>query len=123
MRRDSDNGNFVKNSLIRWFLELYLQGRDSTGCSANLASTPSACDLFIGYHRVPGGQFVWIDTTPGAGTYENWADGEPNGPSDQMVCTRMLDNGEWNDVSCNDPRLAVCEKPAKAAPAGVPADE
>ncbi|XP_060097019.1 pulmonary surfactant-associated protein D-like [Heteronotia binoei] len=39
--------------------------------------------------------------------YSNWATGEPN--SAQEDCIEMYTDGRWNDKSCSENRLIVCE--------------
>ncbi|XP_069835333.1 pulmonary surfactant-associated protein D-like [Dendropsophus ebraccatus] len=40
--------------------------------------------------------------------YLNWSPGEPNNLGDED-CVEMYDNGKWNDKSCGDNRLVICE--------------
>ncbi|XP_060625011.2 pulmonary surfactant-associated protein D-like isoform X1 [Anolis sagrei] len=39
--------------------------------------------------------------------YTNWASGEPN--SVQEDCIEIYTNGKWNDKSCSETRIIVCE--------------
>lgn len=39
--------------------------------------------------------------------YANWASGEPNGTEED--CIEVYLDGRWNDKSCGDNRLIVCE--------------
>ncbi|KAH7672963.1 pulmonary surfactant-associated protein D-like protein, partial [Aphelenchoides avenae] len=90
--------------------------RDATDCAES--GIPSACQIYIGLRRcsLTCSEFSWPDTTPfGPGFYENWADGEPTIEGGQLACAEMLDNGEWNDLTCDSQRLFVCEKPANGA--------
>ncbi|XP_073430891.1 mannose-binding protein A-like [Dendrobates tinctorius] len=40
--------------------------------------------------------------------YSNWSDKEPNNTGEED-CVEMYDNGKWNDKSCNEKRLIICE--------------
>ncbi|XP_069812456.1 pulmonary surfactant-associated protein D [Dendropsophus ebraccatus] len=40
--------------------------------------------------------------------YTNWFSGEPNNLGDED-CVEMYDNGKWNDKSCGEKRLVICE--------------
>ncbi|KAH7698945.1 low affinity immunoglobulin epsilon Fc receptor, partial [Aphelenchoides avenae] len=99
-----------------------LREREVTGCADS--GIPSACRVYVGLRRCDGcAEYIWSDGTPfGPESYENWADGEPNTPEDAGACVEMLDNGEWNDLACDNSRLSVCEKPANPVqPAPEPA--
>lgn len=99
--------------------EFVLRKRDATDCADS--GIPSDCQIYIGLRRCAQfcSEFAWSDErTPfGPGSYENWADGAPSMPSGQLACVEMLENGEWNDLPCDNQRLFVCERPANAAPA------
>ncbi|XP_055469977.1 mannose-binding protein C [Psammomys obesus] len=41
--------------------------------------------------------------------YTNWNDGEPNNVNGAEDCVVLLLNGKWNDISCRESFLAVCE--------------
>lgn len=53
------------------------------------------------------GTFVYPSGEPLV--YSNWAPGEPNNHGGAENCVEMLTNGKWNDRSCKDHRLVVCE--------------
>ncbi|XP_008588453.1 PREDICTED: pulmonary surfactant-associated protein D [Galeopterus variegatus] len=41
--------------------------------------------------------------------YSNWAPGEPNNNGGAENCVEIFTNGKWNDKSCGEQRLVVCE--------------
>ncbi|XP_072851164.2 uncharacterized protein LOC110083676 [Pogona vitticeps] len=41
--------------------------------------------------------------------YSNWAPGEPNNDKGSENCVEVYTNGKWNDKSCGEKRLIVCE--------------
>ncbi|XP_035882641.1 pulmonary surfactant-associated protein D isoform X4 [Phyllostomus discolor] len=41
--------------------------------------------------------------------YSNWAPGEPNNSGGEEDCVEIFDNGKWNDKSCGEKRLVICE--------------
>ncbi|XP_049750672.1 pulmonary surfactant-associated protein D isoform X2 [Elephas maximus indicus] len=53
------------------------------------------------------GSFTYPTGEPLA--YSNWAPGEPNNNGDAENCVEILTNGKWNDKSCGEQRLVVCE--------------
>lgn len=52
---------------------------------------------------------VFEDLSGNGVQYTNWNDGEPNNVGFGEDCVVILENGKWNDVSCSDSFLAVCE--------------
>lgn len=52
---------------------------------------------------------VFEDLTGNGVQYTNWNDGEPNNAGSGEDCVVILANGRWNDVSCSESFLAVCE--------------
>lgn len=56
------------------------------------------------------GQFMYV--TGGRLTYSNWKKDEPNNHGSGEDCVIILDNGLWNDISCQASFQAVCEFPA-----------
>uniref|UniRef100_A0A8C5SBU5 Surfactant protein D n=1 Tax=Laticauda laticaudata TaxID=8630 RepID=A0A8C5SBU5_LATLA len=42
-------------------------------------------------------------------TYINWLPGEPNNSGGKENCVEVFSNGKWNDKSCGEKRLLVCE--------------
>ncbi|XP_075073242.1 pulmonary surfactant-associated protein D-like [Mixophyes fleayi] len=53
-----------------------------------------------GTFRYPGGEKI---------AYSNWSPGEPNNDHGVEHCVEMYDNGKWNDKSCKEKRLIICE--------------
>ncbi|XP_066205179.1 pulmonary surfactant-associated protein D [Saccopteryx leptura] len=41
--------------------------------------------------------------------YSNWAPGEPNNDRGDEDCVEIFTNGKWNDKSCAESRLVICE--------------
>ncbi|XP_062989222.1 pulmonary surfactant-associated protein D [Elgaria multicarinata webbii] len=41
--------------------------------------------------------------------YSNWLQGEPNNDKGTENCVELYVNGKWNDKSCGEKRLIVCE--------------
>ncbi|XP_011353630.1 pulmonary surfactant-associated protein D [Pteropus vampyrus] len=41
--------------------------------------------------------------------YSNWAPGEPNNNGGAENCVEIYTNGKWNDKSCSEQRLVICE--------------
>lgn len=41
--------------------------------------------------------------------YSNWAPGEPNNDKGAENCVEIYTNGKWNDKSCGEQRLVICE--------------
>lgn len=41
--------------------------------------------------------------------YSNWAPGEPNNDKGAEDCVEIYTNGKWNDKSCGEARLVICE--------------
>lgn len=41
--------------------------------------------------------------------YSNWAPGEPNNNGGNEDCVEIFTNGKWNDKSCGESRLVICE--------------
>ncbi|XP_021059768.1 mannose-binding protein A [Mus pahari] len=60
--------------------------------------------------EVTEGQFMYV--TGGRLTYSNWKKDEPNNHGSGEDCVIILDNGLWNDISCQASFKAVCEFPA-----------
>lgn len=49
----------------------------------------------------------WSDSSNS--TFRNWKSDEPN--SDAEKCTEAnMNNGEWNNVACSEPRTFVCHE-------------
>lgn len=53
------------------------------------------------------GNFIY--PTEEALVYSNWAPGEPNNNGGAENCVEIFTNGQWNDKSCGEKRLVVCE--------------
>uniref|UniRef100_A0A670Z2Y2 Surfactant protein D n=1 Tax=Pseudonaja textilis TaxID=8673 RepID=A0A670Z2Y2_PSETE len=53
------------------------------------------------------GTFKYLNDQPL--TYINWVPGEPNNSGGKENCVEIFSNGKWNDKSCGEKRLLVCE--------------
>lgn len=53
------------------------------------------------------GKFIYPSGEPLV--YSNWAPGEPNNNGGSENCVEIFTNGKWNDKSCGEQRLVVCE--------------
>ncbi|XP_037021657.2 pulmonary surfactant-associated protein D-like isoform X1 [Artibeus jamaicensis] len=53
------------------------------------------------------GKFVY--PTGESLVYSNWNSGEPNNSGGEEDCVEIYDNGKWNDKSCGERRLVICE--------------
>ena len=68
--------------------------------------------VWIGLHRNPNdsSQWLWIDGSQVTDT--NWHTGEPNNVGGYEGCGEMYSSsrlGTWNDKTCSDPLLYLCE--------------
>lgn len=62
---------------------------------------------YLGLQQGPHpGDFYYLDGTPV--NYTRWYPGEPRGRSGE-TCVEMYTDGQWNDKSCQQYRLAICE--------------
>ncbi len=86
-----------------------------TSASENLAITQElvATRSWIGMSDIAReGVWRWIDGTPVAEGYANWAMGEPNNYNTGEDCGEIRNfTGVWNDQGCADLRGVVCEAP------------
>ena len=69
-------------------------------------------NVWIGLHRNPknSSQWLWIDGSQVTDT--NWYTGEPNNAGGYEGCGEMYSSsyqGKWNDLSCSDFQLYLCE--------------
>uniref|UniRef100_A0A452UEP9 C-type lectin domain-containing protein n=1 Tax=Ursus maritimus TaxID=29073 RepID=A0A452UEP9_URSMA len=91
-----------------------LQGTVATPKNAeeNKAIQDVAKDIaFLGItDEVTEGRFVYV-TGQGL-TYSNWKKNEPNNHGSGEDCVILLEDGLWNDISCQASFLAICEFPA-----------
>ncbi|XP_051837962.1 pulmonary surfactant-associated protein D-like isoform X2 [Antechinus flavipes] len=53
------------------------------------------------------GKFIYPTGEPLG--YSNWAPGEPNNDQDKEDCIETYTNGKWNDKSCEESRLIICQ--------------
>ncbi|XP_003409074.1 mannose-binding protein C [Loxodonta africana] len=68
-------------------------------------------ETFVGItDEATEGQFV--DLTGRSVTFVNWNNGEPNDADNSEDCVMLLKDGKWNDISCSQSFVAVCEFPA-----------
>ncbi|KAF5921922.1 hypothetical protein HPG69_015371 [Diceros bicornis minor] len=62
---------------------------------------------YLGLEEGPTpGDFYYLDGAPV--NYTNWYSGEPRGRGKEK-CVEMYTDGQWNDKSCLQYRLAICE--------------
>ncbi|XP_070473076.1 pulmonary surfactant-associated protein A isoform X1 [Equus przewalskii] len=62
---------------------------------------------YLGLEEGPtAGDFYYLDGAPV--NYTNWYPGEPRGRGKEK-CVEMYTDGQWNDRSCLQYRLAICE--------------
>ncbi|XP_076980868.1 pulmonary surfactant-associated protein D [Tamandua tetradactyla] len=81
------------------------------------AAENTALEQLVSAHNKPAflsmtdtkieGQFTYPTGEPL--TYSNWAPGEPNNNGGAENCVEIFTNGKWNDKSCREQRLVVCE--------------
>uniref|UniRef100_A0A8D0KKJ2 C-type lectin domain-containing protein n=1 Tax=Salvator merianae TaxID=96440 RepID=A0A8D0KKJ2_SALMN len=58
------------------------------------------------------GEWRWIDGTNYLNGFTNWHKGEPNDSEGKEDCVQMHNDGEWNDLPCNNENnFYICEKP------------
>ncbi|XP_077751319.1 mannose-binding protein C isoform X1 [Canis aureus] len=68
-------------------------------------------EAFLGItDKVTEGHFMYV--TGGSLVYSNWRKNEPNNHGSGEDCVILLQDGFWNDISCESSFLAVCELPA-----------
>ncbi|XP_029465325.1 pulmonary surfactant-associated protein D-like isoform X1 [Rhinatrema bivittatum] len=53
-----------------------------------------------GTFRYPTGELI---------TYSNWKENEPNNNKEAEDCSEVISSGKWNDISCTDKKLVICE--------------
>ena len=87
----------------------------------NFVPTNLLDGVWIGYNDIANeGIFVW-DRTGKAGTYTNWASGQPDNAGQLEDCVEFLTNrwlnlkGAWNDIPCYWNAPFVCKKEGKCA--------
>ena len=65
---------------------------------------------WIGLHRNPKGKSCWLLVDGSRATYTHWNTGEPNNLHEECAEMYPKVNGwKWNDQSCSDVLLYVCE--------------
>ncbi|XP_030629998.1 mannose-binding protein C [Chanos chanos] len=72
-----------------------------------MASTGSSYALIGATDRQHEGIFVDLETRPL--NFSKWTNGEPNDSNGAEDCTIIVNDGLWNDISCNSSHLIVCE--------------
>uniref|UniRef100_A0ACB8F962 Uncharacterized protein n=1 Tax=Sphaerodactylus townsendi TaxID=933632 RepID=A0ACB8F962_9SAUR len=64
--------------------------------------------VFLGINDIQTeGRFKYLNGETIA--YSNWQQGEPNNEKGRENCVEIFVNGRWNDRSCGEKRLIVCE--------------
>nr|XP_056705992.1 pulmonary surfactant-associated protein D-like [Euleptes europaea] len=64
--------------------------------------------VFLGINDIQTeGRFKYLNGD--AITYSNWQQGEPNNEKGRENCVEIFVNGKWNDRSCGEKRLILCE--------------
>ncbi|XP_019411852.1 PREDICTED: pulmonary surfactant-associated protein D-like isoform X1 [Crocodylus porosus] len=64
--------------------------------------------VFLGINDIrTEGQFQYLNGQ--AITYSNWLPGEPNNDRGIEDCVEVFADGKWNDRSCKETRLIICE--------------
>ncbi|XP_072925645.1 uncharacterized protein [Hemitrygon akajei] len=58
------------------------------------------------------GDWRWVDGTDYSSSSTYWSEGEPNNEGEGEDCAEIFDNGEWNDLPCDNRRGWICEKSA-----------
>lgn len=87
--------------------------RESDFLKRHLGSIVS--DVYwLGLYRNSSGEnsnegWFWVDGTPL--NFSNWGSDEPNNWRNNEKCGELLGkSGYWNDISCYEPRLSLCER-------------
>ncbi|XP_050558947.1 C-type mannose receptor 2 isoform X7 [Spodoptera frugiperda] len=60
------------------------------------------------------GMYQTIDGKPISDVYNKWGPGEPNNNKGEEDCVVLFENGQFNDVNCNNMKHFVCKKPLEA---------
>lgn len=64
--------------------------------------------VFLGINDIQTeGRFKYLNG--GNIVYSNWQTGEPNNDKGIEDCVEVYSSGKWNDKSCGEKRLIVCE--------------
>jgi len=55
------------------------------------------------------GTFKWGDGSKVDAGWTNWDGGEPNSYGNGEDCVQAIENGKWNDISCSEPLVYICQ--------------
>ncbi|XP_039196673.1 pulmonary surfactant-associated protein D-like [Crotalus tigris] len=117
--RSVGNKVFITNSYEGNFEDLRLKCAQAGGLLAtprNVAENDAIQKIAVMYNKgiflgitdlKTEGTFKYLNDQPI--TYSNWLQGEPNNNQGKENCVEMFSNGKWNDKSCGEKRLLVCE--------------
>lgn len=93
------NLNFEQFSLILYWIIFTIQDLEF--------SLLNTFDVYLGLQLISV-DYQWIDGTMLG--YNSWHPGEPNKFGNSEFCAVLWLNNSWADVSCDWPRIPLCEK-------------
>lgn len=86
---------------------------DQNRLIATITANYSSGQVWIGLYEDVLNSWRWyLDDDgfyrKGERDYRNWATGDPDNAGGKELCTEMLMNGYWNDLSCDNFRKFTC---------------